>query len=913
MNQRESRALTKRRFDARVLSASVLFVSALVLVAHAEEAPVVDPVDSSASSSKEDATKQMLDSYQNKAQPLLEQYCYGCHGADTQEAGFQIDDLNPNMIDGSDAEHWDFALDMINQGDMPPDYDAQPTDEERRVMVEWMTSSIELSRKFSKPVVNANLRRLTREQYAYTLGELLHLPIAFEQDLPNEAKSKMGFTNSGEALVTSPLHVEYFQSIARKALDKAIVTGERPESHHYRVTLGTDVGKGHHAAVIGGYQSAPIPREHVRAEILDDQGHPRSGTTEEETAALRTIESDIGIGMRGSDGNRYRVVDDGLLLYSALPHTELPPKSWQGPSPNMKLLLRKCYPSEGPIIARVVASLAAIEEESAEAETAEGETAEPTTEEPRTAAIRAFVGNRTDDGMEYTELTEPHVVSAEPGQPATYEFRGYLENLPIPVIDLNDTGDLANIMILGIWNDHLVKSNSESGVPIVVRSIEFEAPYYEVWPPASHTGIFFDSPLKETDVDAYTREVLNRFISKAFRRDLTDVELDRYFEFWQAIRGDYDNYHQGVKEVLIAALCSPHFLYLDTPLDQVAADVSLAEKLAYFLWNSPPDEELYQLAEQGTLRENLGLQVERMIADKRFERFIDSFTTEWLRLDRHSGMNVNIGAYRDYTRFVKRDMALETKYFVQHVIENNLSLLTFVDSDFAMLNQNLAEFYGIEGVTGGEFRPVSITPDMHRGGLLSQGAFLCGHSDGTQAHPIKRAVWLKDKILGTPPPPPPPNVPQLDPETPGFQNLTLKEQLELHRNKPSCVDCHRKIDPYGVAFENYDAVGRYQLKAKGRPIDSRSELPDGTVVNGIDELKTYLLEKQPDAVTKSVVDHLMAYALGRDTNYADEPQIDAIVDRVVADEYRVQTAIRAIVESPAFLGVETSIVSNSGE
>ncbi len=241
------------------------------------------------------------------------------------------------------------------------------------------------------------------------------------------------------------------------------------------------------------------------------------------------------------------------------------------------------------------------------------------------------------------------------------------------------------------------------------------------------------------------------------------------------------------------------------------------------------------------------------------------------------------------------------------VLRENLSLLTFVDSDFAMLNENLAEFYGIEGVVGTHFRPVPITPDMRRGGLLSQGAFLCGHSDGTQAHPIKRAVWLKEKILGSPPPPPPPNVPELNPETPGFEKLTLKEQLELHRSKASCVDCHRKIDPYGVVFEYYDAVGRYREQAKGRPIDAKSELPDGVVVDGVDQLKTYLLDSKRQEVTKSVVSHLFAYAVGRNVSFADEAEIERIVSRVAADDFHLQTAILAIVESPAFAGPATEM------
>jgi hypothetical protein len=285
---------------------------------------------------------------------------------------------------------------------------------------------------------------------------------------------------------------------------------------------------------------------------------------------------------------------------------------------------------------------------------------------------------------------------------------------------------------------------------------------------------------------------------------------------------------------------------------------------------------------------------------------IQAFSYEWLRLDRHQTMDVNVQKYEDYTRFVKEDMLKETYEFINYVLEEDLSILNFIDSDFAILNQNLAEFYGIDEVKGNEFRAVQLKANENRGGLLSQGSFLTGHSDGVQAHTIKRAVWLKEKILGEHPPPPPPNVPQLDPDTPGFEQLTLKEQLFLHRNKASCMDCHQKIDPYGVVFENYDAVGRYQLMAKDKPIDSKSELPDGTKIEGIAGIKDYILKLKKDNFTKTLVENLFAYALGRDIGFEDEKEIKYIVEEVIADDYRFRTVLEQIILSPSFSKKEPS-------
>ncbi|MEM1303243.1 MAG: DUF1592 domain-containing protein [Planctomycetota bacterium] len=1006
--------------------------------------------------------------FEETVQPILASYCFDCHSEDFQEGDVQLDGLNPNMVDGPDAGRWHAALDMINRGYMPPDYSDQMEDDERRRVVEWMTEAIDLAKRMRAAQPQAEVRRLTREQYSNSLAALLDLPIDFGRQLPEEAKSKLGYTNSGGALVTSPLHVAYFESIARAALDKAAPTGERPEPHRYRVTLGTNIGRPGSAAVITGYQSAPVADRDVLVEILDERGRPRGSRNAKEAESLRLLKTNIGVGLRGSSGDRYRLVDDGMVLFSALPHVERAPKSWQGPSPNMKMLLRRCFPPAGPFVTRVVASLADVEhgvatnellqlrsdapligldEETGkltapsdaiiltaddsqkrkamnvvdgvlvpedvtknafaeysfvikrdgvyhldlvhpaatadampsvsikvgrssqhlnlETETSEnGFVATPlaharltkgrhkiriggrffvglrelavtplpddhpaakslhaesakrrgelTSAELRSATLRAFVGSRGDDGMDYETYDRPRVVDNPPESPVTYEFRGYLENLPIPILNEGDNNPLSGIMVVGVWNDHLVKKPTEIGAPILVRSIEFEGPCYPEWPPKSYRTVFFDSPLRETDQAAYTRQVLERFLTRAFREPVDADEVDRYLAFWQASRGQFDRYEDGVKEVLVAALCSPRFLYLSpagvagpgrlAERTQQEAQTTLAERLSYFLWNAPPDEELMRLARAGELTSRVREQTERLIADPRVSNFVDAFTTDWLRLDRHAAMDIDVGRYPDYSRFVKRDMALETQRFVEHVLRQNLSLLTFVDSDFAMLNQNLAEFYGVEGVEGGHFRPTPVAPEMHRGGLLSQGAFLAGHSDGRQAHPIKRAVWLKSRILGEPPPPPPPNVPELDSETPGFQNLTLKEQLELHRDKAACRDCHRKIDPYGVVFENYDAVGRFQTTAKGRPIDVRSELPDGAEVNGVDELKAYLLETRSEQVVRSVVTHLYSYSLGRDATFDDERHIESIVERVRADGDRMQTAIVEIINAPTFLG-----------
>lgn len=988
--------------------------------------------------------------YNVDIQPIVKTYCYSCHGAEEQKGGLRLDEIDPNLIKGDDAETWRFMLDMVNSGEMPPEEEEQPTEEERALLVDWITASVQNAVKIKKAEQKPVIRRLTKKQYTHSVNSLLNLSVNFGEVLPEDGKSEMGFSNNGQVQQVSPLHIEYYKQIAREALDKAIPSTEKPESTRYKITFGKGIGIDKPAGKIGGYQSDPIDPDDFIVEVLDDTGQPKIGLDSISKAKLIEIQENIGIGMRGSHKDRYQMVEEGIILYSALPHKEVTPKSWQGPSPNLKLLIRDNFPMNGDFRFRIKASkghqlhsqipgfialrnqlpaenlqgaihlkasscrkktnlklvskslvprdltansmakyqfvapndgyyqidfkhpyvaddgmpslklkldngqlqerlhlndslknrrvlntpitMAYLEKGKHNLEIGgrffvgfSSVTITPFPENHPVAielkeeaelsqlkykndfpVLKAFAGARTDDGVDYKTFGTFKNVTASSGKAENYTFYDRLENLPIPVIDTVETEILANIMVIGVWNDFLVKDNHDSGPPLLIQELEFEAPYHPVWPPESQTSIFFTSK-DVADKEKYTRQVLTKFMERAYRRPLEKKELDPYLDFWNSIKNDYEHYEDSVKEVLVAILCSPNFIYLAEPEEGSSDDERefyLASRLAYFLWDSPPDSLLMEVADDGKLhrKKELKKQVQRMLQDNKSWRMIQQFSEEWLRIDRHKTMNTNVDEYEDFTRFVKRDMEDETYHFINYVLQKDMGIQNLIESNFALLNQNLAEFYGIDSVTGNHFRPVNLASDMHRGGLLSQGSFLSGHSDGTQAHAIKRAVWLKSKILGDRPPDPPPNVPELDPDTPGFENLTLKEQLFIHRDKVSCMGCHQKIDPYGIVFENYNAVGLFQTEAMEKPIDSKTELPDGTVVDGIEGIKAYILREKKDEFARSLVKHLFSYALGRDITFVDEREIESIVRAVKKEDYRFQSVFENIVTSRSFMG-----------
>ena len=500
-----------------------------------------------------------------------------------------------------------------------------------------------------------------------------------------------------------------------------------------------------------------------------------------------------------------------------------------------------------------------------------------------------------------------------------YEFTGRVENHPLPVRGQGKFPGLV-VRVLNQYDDGAGKPKEvelqrdgkkkkgfppEQGYPVIhIESVEFKGPVFDQWPPLHHRNILFESELQETDQQAYVRQVLIRFLRRAYRRPATDIEIQKFLRFYTRIRPDFPSLEEAIKETLAMALISPPFLFLLEPVQnkkRELTDWEMASRLSYFLWSSMPDEELFELAAAGQLSRPavLSAQVDRMLRDPRGWRFVTQFTDQWLKLENTAQIAIDTSMYRGFKANLKEEMLQETRHFFQHLILTDRSALNLLDSGFTMLNEPLARHYGVAGVYGQGFREV-VLKEEGRGGLLGHSSVLMLGSTGRDSHPIRRAVWIRDRLLNDPPSPPPADVPDLDESNPEFAKLSVREQLEVHRNKESCAACHRGIDPWGIALEHYDAIGKFRTEVKSKPVVATDTLPNGQELRGAESLKQYLINHRSEDFSRALVTRLSIYALGRDIQLSDEDLLDDLTNDFIRRDYRILGLIKGIVSSDAF-------------
>ncbi|HET6425015.1 MAG TPA: DUF1592 domain-containing protein [Planctomycetaceae bacterium] len=512
--------------------------------------------------------------------------------------------------------------------------------------------------------------------------------------------------------------------------------------------------------------------------------------------------------------------------------------------------------------------------------------------ETRSPRVGVHLGLRRDCGSTLSPVGVPQTVPDTALQ--RYVFEGAIRNFPSPDVEKDNVNYLAGIREIGVRSEF---TDGRDMPRLLIRSIEFEGPLYDAWPPASHRNLFVDFD-RTDDQPAYARVIIRRFATRAFRRPVTAEEEQSLFAVYEKSAASGIDFQNSVKDALLVALTSPQFLFhienSHGPEAEPLDEFELASKLSYFLWNSPPDEAILSAAAAGTLRQRLNNEVERLIADARFERFVNEFTSQWLALDKFAVLEPSRERFPKLTRDTRTQLRQEPIRFVQHLMRNNLSVRNLIDADFIVANEVTANYYDLADTTENGFDFVAIP---HRrddlGGLLTQSAILAGLSDGRESNPVKRGAWLARRIIADPPDDPPPNVPTVKDDP----TLSLRERLERHRNQPGCTNCHAKIDPWGVPFEEFDAGGRWKTQA----VDARSTLPDQTEITGFHGLQRYLADERLDQVAFSVLKHLTVYAIGRGLTYNEIEFLKRDSQRLKADGYRLRDMLQYVIQSPMFL------------
>jgi hypothetical protein len=490
----------------------------------------------------------------------------------------------------------------------------------------------------------------------------------------------------------------------------------------------------------------------------------------------------------------------------------------------------------------------------------------------------------------------------------------------------------------------------QTSVSVRVASVQVRGPLNpKYWtPPENHARYFPKGPAPEEPAarDRYAEEILREFAGRAFRRPVDDHKAQQLVALARQVYSHAGHtFEEGIGRAMMAVLGSPRFLFRieeAAPTDKSGGaaagpdkggefapldEYSLASRLSYFLWSTMPDQELFRLAAKNELRKNLRAQITRMLDDSRSQAFVRNFTGQWLQARDIEFVPINTRAIfgfnapsvlknkdgrTEFDSAFRKLMRTETEKYFDHIIREDRSVLELVDSDYAFLNEKLAGLYGVPDITGDDIRLVKLPPGSARGGVLTQGTVLAVTSNPTRTSPVKRGLFILENILGTPPPPPPPNVPDLEESKKEFKDREpkLSEMLAVHRENKLCNSCHSRMDPLGLAMENFNALGAWREKDAQQPIEPAGKLITGEKFADVRELKRVLARDRHTDVYRCLTEKLLTYALGRGMEYYDVQTVDDIVNRLEREQGKMSVLLTSVIESVPFQKTRLSSAAN---
>ena len=519
-------------------------------------------------------------------------------------------------------------------------------------------------------------------------------------------------------------------------------------------------------------------------------------------------------------------------------------------------------------------------------------------------------------------LFEQDIIAPE-DKPITVTFRAHLPKGRPNINVINNVPGLSNNFRSGRHGNKPFISTSDGRVPWQMKLTDEQGrPRYPflIMDSFSWRGPFITDEEQRRRDEYWPTEVgnlehvrsgLGKLARRAFRRPVAAEELDGYVGIVKAELAAGEKFPGAVKAGMLAILCSKSFLFLaegdENANRHTLNDWEIANRLSYLLWSTMPDDELFALAEQGKLRDKaeLGRQFQRLLADPKAASFSESFSSQWLNLRKVGMFPPDKNIYPDYDKALEKSMVGETTAFFREVLKRGLTLREFLHSDWTMVNPRLAQFYGLPDVAGPEFQRVSLPPESHRGGLLTQASILSQTSDGTRHRPVHRGKWVSEAIFGKSPPPPPANVDAIEPNPLTAPKATLRMKLEAHVHDPKCASCHSKIDPLGLAFENFDAIGRWRTHeavegtGDNPPVNPSGKLADGRSYKTPEEFKQLLLG-DVETFNAAFVERLATYGLRRSMSFDDRDGLAAIAKVSRAKNYRLRDIVEAFVLSDLF-------------
>jgi len=845
-------------------------------------------------------------------EPFLENHCVECHDADTRKGDLDLTALKFDLSQSTNFSKWVLVHDRVSAGEMPPKKKARPDPNELEAFLKSLASTLTAAeQQQAAREGRATERRLNRYEYENALRDLLHAPwLQVRDSLPEDGEAYR-FNKVGDALDVSHVQMARYLGAADYALRQAIATqATRPETkvtRYYARDQRSYTGPMKFSVFNTAPERATFPVLGFKGQADVRRGDAPITST---NAELRELE---GVGVVAS---AYEPIEPKFNQFRApvAGHYKLRFNAysvWVGPGQSNKW----------------------------------------------------FIPNLDDISKGHRD--EPVTITAET-PPRLLRKLGDFDVTPEPGMHELDVWLLAGEMIRpdagrlfrsrpgpGRWQNPLAEKDGQPGV--VFRWLEVEGPLYDQWPTAGHKLLFGDLPMVNRKLleegtgetnrangfrqrrfrpapgvevvsskpMADAERLLREFIRHAYRHPSNAAEVKRFLPVVHTALKKGNNFTDAMIAAYTAVLCSPEFVYLEEkpgPLD----DYALASRLSFFLWNTAPDDELRAVAAQGKLRQPdvLRAQTERLLNSPKSRQFVDAFLDYWLDLRRIQATSPDGELYPDYylDDLLAESALEETQEFFAELLRADFPARNLVASDFAMLNERLAAHYGLPPVQGVALRRVSLPNNSPRGGLLTQASVLKVTANGTTTSPVLRGAWIMERILGQKPPPPPASVPAVEPDIRGA--VTIRQQLDKHRNLETCAACHKKIDPPGFALENFDVMGgwrdRYRATGDsvpekgiaksgqkfafhyGLPVDPSGELPDGRKFADVREFKRLLLENEK-LLARNLARQLTVYATGAPVRFGDRAQIEQILEHASSSHYGVRSLVHEVVQSELFL------------